>query len=32
MEAIEKIEAFYAIGDPAARRRLFELARSIAAR
>jgi len=31
-ETIELVEAFYAIGDPAARRRLFELARSIAAR
>jgi transcriptional regulator with XRE-family HTH domain len=31
-ETIELVEAFYAIGDPGQRRRLFELARSIAAR
>jgi hypothetical protein len=30
-ETIELVEAFYAIGNPAARRRLFELGRSIAA-
>jgi transcriptional regulator with XRE-family HTH domain len=31
-ETIELVEAFYAIGDPGLRRRLFELARAIAAR
>ena len=31
-ETIELVEAFYAIGDPAVRRRLFELARQLAAK
>jgi len=31
-ETIEFVEAFYAISDPGLRRRLFELARNIAAR
>ena len=30
-ETIELVEAFYAIGDPRVRRRLFELARALAA-
>jgi transcriptional regulator with XRE-family HTH domain len=31
-ETIELVEAYYAIGDPAVRRRLFELARQLAAK